>query len=195
MKTFLAFALGAAMVAQGVAGPNVTPSAKQAVEEFVKIETDGTRLTPQGWNDANKFFLHPEAFSENITISVVSNEIDVSQKPAADREATCVVFIHDVYGVIDPDLRFTPTPSHASNGAVVLRGATSTYHLELTADTSGQDSNPTPGDWKIKDFQRTVMLNVPTAIRYLTEEREKAVAPAVRRNAEAALAALAKLRP
>jgi hypothetical protein len=193
MKTLLALALGTAAVAQAIAGSSATLSPKQVVEEFVKLDTDGTRLTPQGWGDSNKFFLHPEPFSTKLTISVVSNEIDVSEKPADAAEATCVVFAHDLYGRIGPNLDFTPTPGYASNGAPVLRGSISTYHLALIGDSRSQ-GDPQPAEWKIEDFQRIILLNLSTAIRYAQQARDRTTDPSVKKNADETVAALTKLR-
>jgi hypothetical protein len=47
--------------------------------------------------------------------------------------------------------------------------------------------------WRIKDFQETIFLNLPTAIRYVTQMHDQANSPELKANAETTLAALRKL--
>src|SRR5438270_13832882 len=63
------------IAALSVSGGQGTPnekSPKEVVEEFWKLETEGGRLTPEGWLNADIFFVRPEPLPRKKIIEVIS---------------------------------------------------------------------------------------------------------------------------
>jgi len=56
---------------EGIKGP------KQVVEEFLAMETNGGRLTPEGWHQAEAFFVRPAPEPSGRRIVVISPNYSV----------------------------------------------------------------------------------------------------------------------
>src|SRR6266403_6173317 len=47
-------------------------SPKEVVGEFWELETNGERLTPEGWNHANRYFVHATPPHANKVIRIIN---------------------------------------------------------------------------------------------------------------------------
>ncbi len=158
----------------------------QFVEHYYQYETEGGRLTDEGWAAAASFFLHPIPPPRVRKITVVGDYgvgggavpvIKPADLPAPDLRATAQVdvFTTSAVGTIDSSLRFT---------------ADRTLGFEEIDDLVLTDKRPA---WKFKEEPSSVMIGLPTAILYVSLMREKTTDPAIRKNADDTLAALRKV--
>jgi hypothetical protein len=156
-----------------------TASAKNVVEQFVKIDVKGARLTSQGWNQADELFTKHTEPSQPTFLVVIARRYAVSQDTT---KKNYFVLGYDDIGHIDiSTLRFTPT--HVS----MVRWFYSGY-----AVTRGHDGNAS-SEWKIEGAQPKEMhVTVDAATRWVLQARDKASDPASRRNADQTII---KLKP
>lgn len=158
------------------------------VEYYCQYETQGGRLTDSGWEAAAPFFAHPVPPPHERTIYVVGDYgvgggpepvIKPVDRPTPDLRATAQVLFstNSAIGKLDPSLGLTRE---------AIYGFDVTYKLVLT------DGNPA---WKFGEEGSAIFIGIPTAILYVSLMREKTTDPAVRKNADATLAALKKMKP
>lgn len=182
--------------------------AVSTVRQFLKIELQGGRLSPEGWRKvSSRFFLRSGPSPATKDIRVVSDRFFVkldSFTTAAD--ATVEASFATCYGTIDSQLRFTAPPEHGNAGVAVVPDCWSSYKLVLSPwywqqEGGGESKKPagaTP--MRIVHSQvgvmfgpNTILLDATTAIQYVTQAREKTADPAVRKDADVTLAMLKKL--
>lgn len=154
-------------------------SPKSVIKEFWGMELGGERLTPDGWNRAAVFFLHPAPRSANEPILVVSTGNRFDQVDKDSTHAEVYVGCSEL-GRLSPDLRFTPSPGGPALIEIVCK-----YNLALTAR---------PPQWKIVNDPPGLRISVDTAIRFVTDRRNKSSDPNIKKNADTTLATLRKLR-
>lgn len=165
------------------------------VERFMREETEGARLTDDGYRQASTYFVHPSPFSKNPTVFVIGNEFLVwdPMKNTEGNRARINVEI-DPKGHIDGQLRFTPAGKNFLKSFILFNLL---YVPESANDAQPSDNPaekvPRSGHWLIADPNDTVVLTAKTATRYVTEMRDKSTDPIVKKNADATLAQLAKL--
>lgn len=158
------------------------------VQDYWQYETEGGRLTDEGWRAADVFFVHPVAPPRERTIFIIGYYsvggeampvIRYVAKPSADQRAVSQVKVatNSPIGKLDSTLRFFPATDI---------GFDVTYDLILT--------NKHPA-WKFRDEGSAVFIGLPTAILYVTLMRDRATDPAVRKNADATLVVLKKIEP
>lgn len=158
------------------------------VQDYWQYETEGGRLTNEGWRAADIFFAHPIPPPRERTIYIIGyygvggGDLPViknMEKPSADRRAISQVQVStgNAIGKLDSTLRFLPSTSLGWN---------------MTCDLVLTNKHPA---WKFRDEGSPVFIGVPTAILYVTLMRDKATNPVVRKNADATLTALEKIGP
>jgi hypothetical protein len=89
---------------EGTKGP------KQVVEEFLAMETNGGRLTPEGWRQADAFFARPAPEPSRRHIVVISPNYSVYETWTKGDQAQ-VYNDCEGLGQIDTALRYTPPES------------------------------------------------------------------------------------
>jgi len=89
---------------EGTKGP------KQVVEEFLAMETNGGRLTPEGWHQADAFFARPAPEPSGRRIVVISPNHSVYETWTKGDQAE-VYNDCEGLGRIDTALRYTPPES------------------------------------------------------------------------------------
>lgn len=161
------------------------------VREFISFEIAGGRLTDGGWQNATKrFFLHAEPSPSKRDIWVVSRKFSVKLDrfmPATD--ATVEADFEGCYGHIDSQLRLRAQPDRLPNGVIIRAECWSTYHVGASRIVASRvDTTPEAAS------SPTLTLDRDTAIRYVAEMRQKATDAAMKKNADATLAALRKLK-
>ena len=153
---------------------------KQVVEEFLAMETQGGRLTAEGWAKADGFFVHPVPMPHEKRVVVVSKDYSVYEVSVKEDRAEVYNDFEDL-GSIDSALRYTAPPSG-------FLETTTVYHL-VTLDRSNSSAGKAKSsEWKITEPASTLWLNVETAIRYVAARRDKTTNPAI--NADRTLAIL-----
>jgi len=156
------------------------------VERYFQYETQGERLSDEGWQVMAPFFLHPIPAPRERKIIVIGGYgvgggngpvIRWTPSPTPDRRATAEVEVstNEAVGTIDSSLHFFPA---------TVYGYTIVNDLVLT------DKRPA---WKFTKESPAVYIGVPTAILYVTVMREKTTDRTVRKNADTTLAALKKI--
>ena len=176
-------------------------SPKEVVKEFWKVETDGSRLTPEGWYRASRFFIRPAQFPLNRVVHVIANgSTDKIEETARLANWAEVSVTSNELGQVDSALRFTPSPQRGPHGVLFLRGPVITFALVLTdkhwelGNDGGRTGELTDStQWLIDCSDNTQWISVDEAMRYVAELRSKTSDPAAKKNAEQTLVKLKAL--
>lgn len=166
-----------------------TKSPKAVVDEFWKMETQGGRLTPDGWKAADAYFVRPSKPPKDLVIGVVDNEYSIGD-PATRTSNTATVTVH-VGGLmwkIDPNMRISIL-SDQVKGFVAYELVLTGTHWESAPDRRTLREVSGEPEWRIEK-EGDIWLTVDTAIRYLSHVRDTTSDPAIKRNADRSLATL-----
>jgi len=180
---------------------NQTRSPSSVVEDFIKLELEGTRLAPQGWHKTSAFFVRSGPPPANLNILIVSDRHELSERRISSAETLIDLNFDHLYGSLDSSLHFVQEPDFAPNGAIIKNGLSASFRLVLAdryseLESNGQASKEVTAapTWRIDPFRAGVLLDLRAAIRYVTEMRGKATDPVVRKNADTTLAILNTLK-
>jgi len=163
---------------------------KDVVEEFWTFETNGGRLTADGWNKASEFFVRPSPRPDNREMSVVYKDSVVSDAIIKGSTAEVTVEILP-QGQIDSSLRFTQSSSYKAG--VLYHLTLTDRHWELGVKGGTREELTGPPKWRIEDVSTTVWLRVDTALRYVRDMRKKSTRSVIKKNADHTIAELMKL--
>ncbi len=141
MKHVLMVSLLLIVGALGAYGQSETKEAKsprEVVEEFWKLETQGRRLTPEGWRKAAIFFVHPGSPPQKKTLAVISgrNKYSVDERWIKGDRAEIWNGCIDL-GRIDDALRYTPPDPRYDKAVVSYQSGPLAWRIE----------NPEPIFW------------------------------------------------
>jgi hypothetical protein len=172
-----------------------TNTPEEVVRRFWKMETKGSRLEPNGWYRAAEYFSGRPS-SPHQMISVVSDYFSVHTVSVTGNKAGIAVYTRE-FRKLSPNLLLENVPNQAPNGVLVVPGMWFSYKLTLSdrhwewsplreepREVAGQKQ------WTIDGFQTDLVLNTDTAIRYLTEMRDKSADLTTRKNAGQTIAIL-----
>jgi hypothetical protein len=162
------------------------------VKHYEKLILRGTLLTPEGWKLASELFTAADPYPQNGEIRVIWTGTNVLGEDWNDGSRSQVsTKWNDWYGTIDSALRFKP----ASSGAVAMAEIFSLTCLQDGTDneTGSGTSGPCRGKWKIAETLRYRCADIPQAIRYVEEMRDRTDDPEIRKNAARTIAALKRL--
>jgi len=177
-----------------------TKSPKDVLEQFIRMDADGARLTRDGWYRTSRFFVRPVLPPPHKSVLVVSDTFEVEVYEMKEDRAKVNVFFLNFYGRLDPQLNLEPAPKREPNGALVKEGMLFPYNLIRTdkhfefepgADAPKEVSGSV--EWRIEDPRAIPAVSLATAIRYVTEMRDKSTDPAIKKNAAQTVAKLKKL--
>jgi hypothetical protein len=155
-------------------------SPKDIVEQFVKMNVEGTRLTPQGWHDADALFGKPSEPPQPKVIVVIAWRYAVSDWPTKENTAEFYMGYEEVGRLNTSSLHFAPS----SSGDVMW--SFSKYAVVLAN---------LPLEWRIDGVQPTEMhLTADAAIRYVNQMRTKISDPTIQKNADQTLDKLSRFR-
>jgi hypothetical protein len=184
--------VGTASLAQSSYVASAEP--KQVVQQLLNLEMSGAVLEPGGWGKDSEL---SERYSlqrqmRGIVAIIISSNYSLDQVQVNKNSANVHLSFNEI-GVIGCDLHWAPPdPKLTKTG--------STYRLVLSWENAPLRgaSRPLPQQrrWRIDaEFPIPVLwLSRTTAIRYVTEMREKSNDPAVKANADKTLAILEKLQ-
>jgi hypothetical protein len=190
----LLFGLSLTLLSTLVLGEQSSPPKRESpvtvVKGFLEMETNGGRLTPDGWEKANAlFFVRPVAVPKKRIVVVISKDYSVDEIAIRANKAVIYHGYMDL-GTIDSMLRYhAPDPR-------LLKTAT-LYHL-IFADTHLQ-SRPNEStaertyEWKIEDPVTGLWLDVESAVRYVADVRRGSKDPIVAKNADQTIEVLKHL--
>jgi hypothetical protein len=166
--------LGVALAASftSLASPTTTTEAnspKAVVEQFLRIETNGGRTTPEGWLKASAFFARPSSRIPNVEVFVIHDGYTVWDP--TNRGTSTMMEINVEFqseGHIDPSLRFRPIVRRTLKSSLIYKLSHSNDHRELLPEGQPLKEVTGPPEWRIDDSGADLMLDVDTAIRYVT---------------------------
>jgi len=170
-------------------------SPKDIVEQFVKMDVEGERLTLEGWHRADALFTKPSKPPHPEVLVVIAKRYAVSA--ATDKANTTEYYMgYEEVGRIDTNsLRFAPSNSGIETRSfdkytVVLSAVN---RIPETAKANGHEGTAS-SEWRIDGTQPTAMhLTAAAAMRYVTQMRDKTKDPAIKKNANQTLAKLKRL--
>ena len=158
-----------------------TISPKDVVDQFVKLDVKGERLSPEGWHRADLLFVKPSQPQHANVLVVIARHYAVSG--ATGEVDTQFDFGYEEIGRIDiASLSFAPSNS-----------GTETRSFQTYKVVPGDVNHPL--EWKIDGIQPPTMhLTADAAIRYDTLMRAKTADPVIVKNADRTLAKLGPFR-
>ena len=173
---------------QQLTDPRQSPS--EVLAQFIALQTEGKGLTVQGQEELDALLIQPAAWGTD-KIHVTRDFVVSNAAFNGDKGGLYVEFI--ALGDLDSSLRFT---SGVPGGIKVREG----YTLVLSNKYSlpGRGGKPAqefvgPNRWKIAAFPTEKWFTVNTAIRYVTEMRDKTTDATIKQNASETLAKLRTL--
>jgi hypothetical protein len=176
-------------------------SPKQVLQEFIKSDLSGQRLTDEGRSKLSHFFVQQSEPPNTMSIVVVSSTYDLREiNMDVNRAKFQLQFLH-FYGRIDSSLIFESAADKASNGVPMKEGILSSLTLIRANKNSGpgpasQKKGPddTSGEWRIDGPPPPICISLATANRYLAEMSRTDKDETRRKNAVRALAKLEKIK-
>jgi hypothetical protein len=167
------------------------PGPKQVVQELLNLQMSGAVLQSAGWKNVNELFLRYNSRKEAREIEVVSPNYTLEEIPVNQNLARVVLKVNEI-GMISPNLQWrSRIPATPGFGYLLVFGGAFSRNSLAAARESSQ-----PRAWRIEsEFPFPVWwFSKATAIRYVTETRDKSNDPAVKANADKTLAILQKLQ-
>jgi hypothetical protein len=171
----------------------------EELQEFLKMELQGARLTPEGRSKTAHLLVQP-SIAPPDTIDVVSDNFEVHETPATEGSVKLDLYFPYFYGWLDSALRFKAALHVAPGNGLIREGINAEYVLVLTNKHGELEPDRQEGreirraqEWRIENAPSFVTINLDTAIRYVSEMREKTTDPTVKKNADETLANLKKL--
>lgn len=162
-------------------------SPQQVVEHYLAREMSGERFTPEGWRRVSACFIRPDAPPVRPNVYVMIS--DYSVWPPFFRNGIAEVIVGNYHaGDIDPVLRYIPPdPKYYKNGFAFKLDFVQNEGNSIPCEQS-ISSGHTPR-WQIENAP-WLLLDVPSAIRYVVANRAQTNDPAIIRNADQTLAHL-----
>ena len=179
-------------------------SAKEVVELFRKMDSQGERLTNKGWLKVAALFVRPEPPPREVSFTVVTNAL-VGQEVAAGNRAEVWTECTE-WGTIDAVARFRARLSqdvsiggsikHVESSLTVRQPYKVVFtdsYWELTREGGPPKEAKGPAVWRIETFEPTRHVAMDTAIQYLTALSGTSSDPVIRQNAGKSIAAIKRL--
>lgn len=154
-------------------------SPKKVFEDYWTMETQGLRLTADGWNKANSFARRSLPKPKNPEIAVIYDDFSVGEPVVKGTSAEITIGVRRA-GLIDSQFRYKPITTGTKEGLI--------YRLSQDEPTNSKPS------WKLAEPSRLIWLTLPTAIRYLSDIEKEGLEPAHKENVRRALFSLRKLQ-
>jgi hypothetical protein len=168
-----------------------TKSPKAVVEEFWKMETDGQRLTTEGWRGADSFFVRPVIPPVKRHIIVIDKDYSVWDPVVKDDTAEVMIGISPPLWNIDSQMRISHFPARdetKSGVAIKLIRSSKYWHFGPDGRTLKEESGEP--EWRIAEPAMSIWLTVDAAIRYATQMRDSSKDPVTKKNATQTLRVL-----
>jgi hypothetical protein len=164
------------------------------LEEYCKMDAEGKQLSPDGWKEMARFFVRPAV--PHLAKLIVAKNFGVGNASLTQEEKANVSAFYTYLGEINRRTgRFglallgQEPVSNIPGQADYTLYLTDT-HWELEPDGTTIKEVTGPLEWKLEGPPYDPRITVDTAIRYMTEMRQKSTDPTFRRNAAKTLTAL-----
>ncbi len=171
------------------------PYPKDVVDQFVKMDVEGERLTPEGWRKADALFVKASEPPHSEVLIVIARHYAVSEATERKKNNTAEFYMgYEEVGHIDvASLRFSPSNSGMETRSFDKYTVVSGDVNREPAKTAHEGN--ASSEWRINGTQPTAMhLTAATAMRYVTQMRDRTKDPAIEKNADQTLARLAPFR-
>lgn len=167
-------------------------SPKQVAEEFWKFEINGGRLSPDGWKKASIFFMRPSPPPPQRTLVVLGPGSSVWDPEMENKTTANIIVGESQICTIGPKMQYTRSKPESAKEGILFKLVFSDKHWKLGADGKTLEAVNGPAAWRIEKSGDTgiVWVNLDTAIGYVQQTAEKTTDPAIRQNAQRALAFL-----
>lgn len=192
---------GTPVLLQRTSPPQESPS--QVLQRFYKLEAAGKALTPEGWRELAEFFVEtPKPQWDKI---LVYDIVHVGEA-LIEGDTAEIGISGNSLGELDSSLRladYPPGKPCAQDSACygddkltyILLLSEKPWDWEAAPDGTRAKEFTGPLAWRIYRFDPSEpWISLDTAIRYVTEMRDKTTDPAIKKNADETLAILLKLR-
>lgn len=179
--------------------PPESPS--QVFQRFYKLEAAGKGLTPEGWRELAEFFVEtPKLQGDKILIFDI---VDVGEA-LIEGDTAEIDISGNSLGELDSSLRLTDYPPDKPSANCGCYGDNGiAYTLLLSEKPWDREAAPhgttakeftAPLAWRIYRFDPPEpWITLDTAIRYVTEMRDKTTDPSIKKNADKTLVQFTKL--
>jgi hypothetical protein len=152
---------------------------REVLQTFCESDAQGKRLTPEGRKELAELFTQPDSASLGHIIIVR----DFVVSPPALTQSRAEFYVEYIYlAQLDPmTLRLSRVPGQPSTPVKVRDG----FNLVLKANSTGsaQSARTTESGWLILGAPPTPHITPATAIRYVTELRDRTQDELIRKNA------------
>jgi len=199
MKFIPLILLGATFAVLGPSGGQQVQSPKEVIQQFVKADLAGMRLTPEGRSKMAQLLVRPSTATPD-PIDIVSDKFEIHETPTTQGSVNLDLYFPYFYGWLDSALRFKAAPHMAPGNGLIREGINAEYKLVLTHKNAGpepdkQETREAAGaqEWRIENAPSFATVSLATAIGHLTEMRDKSTDPGIKKNADQTLAKLKKL--
>lgn len=167
-------------------------SPQQVVEHFVTREMSGERFTPEGWRRVSACFIHPDVPPVRPNVYVMIS--DYSVWPPFFRDGKAEVIVGNYHaGNIDPALRYIPPdPKEYKSGFEYKLDFVQNDRNSVPCEQGNISDGGTPR-WQTESAP-WLLLDVPSAIRYVSAKRAQTSDPAIIKSADQTLSHLRAMR-
>jgi hypothetical protein len=155
------------------------------------MDTEGGRLTSEGWQEARSFFVHSRTFSSETPIFVVGKTYTVWDPTVLPDGTTEMTVEVEPVGQIDSKLRFAPPERRYYKNARHFKLVFSDRRWEFGAKGDAtKEVTESSRRWLIDEPNDTLMLSITTALRYVSQQRDTTSDSVIKKNAGETLAKL-----
>jgi hypothetical protein len=166
---------------------NAQKSPKEVVEALWKLDTEGLRLTDDGWRKASpQIFVQAVAPPQPRIIYVIDG-YEVDREMIHGDTASVEVSVLD-YWSIDSRLNLHLASTTMKSWLAYKLVFTDT-HSEIGPDGMSKEVKG-PQEWRIPGTGSTIWLSSQTAINYVKQLRDKTTNPQIKVNAQKTIATL-----
>ena len=173
--------------ATAIPGLAQTPSPRDVVERFCKLDAQGEQLSPAGWNKLAALFVNPGA--RRIDGVMVIRDCVVGRPHPEEGRVVFGVACTPLGEIDSAEARFSPIPPE-----VKVKGGFSVIKQPGRGSAESSRPNEELAEWRIEGPMPGPRLSVDAAIRYVAELRRNASNDTIGKNAEKALASLKRYR-
>jgi hypothetical protein len=180
------------------------PALQSPLEVAPKFFGLESSLAPDKWSDLEEFF--PETPTPKWNKIHVVDVVDIAastERNGTSEDTSDVVVSTNSLGDLDSSLRLSNYPSYRllPGSASACYGdykfgfelLLSDMHLEIARDGAVKQSTG-PYAWKLEYPSFEPLVRLDTAIRYVTERRDKTTDPAIKKNADKTLTILKRYK-
>jgi hypothetical protein len=170
------------LAATGGAAFSQAPSGESVFARFCELDSQGAQLTPEGWQRVAALFVKPGAPRRS---RIIVTDGGGRLRPAPEGERVGVGREYVMFGQIElPQVRFSAASGLPPRAKIREEGI---YAVKISGP-GGQV------EWRLEGPVPEPHLAVDAAIRYVTGVRASTKDAAIRKGADATLAALGRLR-